>query len=111
MNSREKMKKNNEQEMRIRQMECHLNTALAAVKHLEGALDEWEAAQDAIIALNEYYGSQAWHQDLADDEAGLLPKDLKRGVLSQDAIWNLLTDLRDLNTRLREIANKVNTRQ
>ena len=74
MNSREKMKKNNEQEMRIRQMECHLNTALAAVKHLEGALDEWEAAQDAIIALNEYYGSQAWHQDLADDEAGFCPR-------------------------------------
>ena len=27
----------------------------------------------------------------ADDEAGLLPKDLKRGVLSEDGLWNLLT--------------------
>ena len=36
--------------------------------------------------------------DLADDEAGRFPKDLKRGVLSEDGIWNLLSDYRDLNS-------------
>jgi hypothetical protein len=38
----------------------------------------------------EYYGSPAWKRDLAADEAGLLPKDLKRGVLSEDGIYDLL---------------------
>ena len=36
--------------------------------------------------------------DLADDEAGRFPKVLKRGVLSEDGIWNLLSDYRDLNS-------------
>ena len=86
---------------RIRQMERYLNRASAAVKRLEAALDKWEDAQEAIAALEEYYGSDLWKQDLADDEAGRLPADLKRGVLSEDGIWNLLTDARDLTARLK----------
>ena len=37
-----------------------------------------------------------------DDEAGRLPADLKRGVLSEDGIWNLLTDCRELADRLKK---------
>ena len=75
---------------------------MAAVKRLTAALDKWEAVQDAIAALDEYYGSDLWRQDFADDEAGRLPADLKRGVLSEDGIWNLLTDARNLNDRLKK---------
>lgn len=96
------MNKNKQQIARIRQMERHLGRVTAAVKRLEGALDRWEAVQDAIAALDEYYGSDLWRQDFADDEAGLLPPDLKRGVLSEDGIWNLLSDVRDLNDRLKK---------
>ena len=95
------MSDNKKQLARIRLMERHLNRATAAVKRLEAALDKWEDAQEAIAALEEYYGSDLWKQDLADDEAGRLPADLKRGVLSEDGIWNLLTDARDLTTRLK----------
>ena len=87
---------------RIRLMERHLNRATAAVKRLEAAFDKWEDAQEAIAALEEYYGSDLWKQDLADDEAGRVPADLKRGVLSEDGIWNLLTDVHDLTTRLKK---------
>ena len=96
------MSDNKKQLSRIRKMERRLNRASAAVKRLEAALDKWEDAQEAIAALNEYYGSDLWKQDLADDEAGRLPADLKRGVLSEDGIWNLLTDARDLTTRLKK---------
>ena len=37
------------------------------------------------------------------DEAGNLPADLKRGVLSEDGIWNLLADNRELMNRMREV--------
>ena len=47
--------------------------------------------QEAIRILAEYYASDDWKRDFADDEAGLLPKDLKRGVLSEDGIWNVLS--------------------
>lgn len=93
---------NKQQVARIRRMERNLNTAVAAVKRLTAALDKWEAVQDAIAALDEYYGSDLWRQDFADDEAGLLPADLKRGVLSEDGIWNLLSDARSLNDRLKK---------
>ena len=96
------MNKSKQQIARIRLMERHLGRVTAAVKRLEGALDRWEAVQDAIAALDEYYGSDLWRQDFADDEAGLLPADLKRGVLSEDGIWNLLSDVRDLNERLKK---------
>ena len=95
------MSDNKQQLARIRLMERHLNRATAAVKRLEAAFDKWEDAQEAIAALEEYYGSDLWKQDLADDEAGRLPADLKRGVLSEDGIWNLLTDARDLTARLK----------
>ena len=96
------MSDNKKQLARIRLMERLLNRATAAVKRLEAALDKWEDAQEAIEALEEYYGSDLWKQDLADDEAGRLPADLKRGVLSEDGIWNLLTDVHDLTTRLKK---------
>ena len=40
-----------------------------------------------LKALSEYYGSDAWKRHYAADEAGLFPKDLKRGVLSEDGIY------------------------
>ena len=52
--------------------------------------------QDDIAALSGYYGSQEWRKDFEDDEAGLLPEDLKRGVLSEDGLWNLLDSCKEL---------------
>ena len=53
--------------------------------------------------LDKYYGSDDWRQDFADDEAGLLPADLKRGVLSEDAVYDLITDHNKLMARLQRI--------
>ena len=85
-----------EQIERIRQMELRMERAAKAVMELSAALDNYAAVQDDIAALEQYYGSEEWKQDFAADEAGLLPADLKRGVLSEDGIWNLLSDVREL---------------
>lgn len=45
---------------------------------------------ELLPALSDYYSSDAWRRDFAADEAGLLPQDLKRGVLSEDGIYNLI---------------------
>ena len=91
-----------EQLARIKQMELCLDKASVAVMQLSEVLDKYVDAQEAIAKLGEYYGSEEWKQDFADDEAGRLPKDLKRGVLSEDGIWNLLSDSRELNIRMLE---------
>ena len=94
-----------EQTERIRQMEQRLDRASAAVMELSAALDKYAEAQEALTVLNKYYGSDEWKQDYADDEAGRLPQNLKRGVLSEDGIWNLLSDNRGLMERMQEILN------
>ena len=91
-----------EQLQRIRQMERHLNRASAALKRLSSAIDKYEEAKEDIAALASYYGSDEWKQDFATDEAGLLPKNLKRGVLSEDGIWNLLEAHRELQERMKD---------
>ena len=87
-------------------MEQCLDRASAAVMEFSTAFDKFTEAQEAIAALSEYYGSDDWKQDFADDEAGRLPADLKRGVLSEDGIWNLLADNQELMERLRNSVNK-----
>lgn len=66
-------------------------------------LDKYEEVKKAIASLSRYYNSEEWKQDYADDEADKLPKDLKRGVLSEDGIWNLLSDWRELEVRFRSL--------
>ena len=92
-----------EQIERIKQMECCLDRASQAVIRLSSALDEYAEAQVAIRQLSDYYGSDLWKQDFADDSIGLLPQDLKRGVLSEDAVWNLLEDVRNLKERMTDL--------
>ena len=81
-------------------MEQNLERAKYALKVLSDAFDEYETVQESLHELDSYYGSDTWKQDFADDEQGRLPKNLKRGVLSEDAIWNVLEDYRTLKERV-----------
>ena len=88
---------------RIKLMEERFDRASDAVKMMSEALEVYESVKDDINTLNEYYGSEEWKQDLADDEAGLLPKDLKRGVLSEDGIWDLLSEHTDVLEQMKQM--------
>ena len=59
---------------------------------------------DGFKRLEEYYTSKDWKEDFAADEEGKLPKNLKRGVLSEDGIYNLLDRKYEKNIRTREDA-------
>ena len=85
---------------RITEMEARMDRVQAAAAALEQALDAWEAAQPDLEPLARYYASPLWREDFAADEAGELPPNFKRGVLSEDGLWNLLERVRELNERL-----------
>ena len=62
-------------------------------------VERYERLYDAAVAspdpktlrrLEAYYTSGEWREDYEADERGELPPDLKRGVLSQDALYDLL---------------------
>ena len=81
-------------------MEQLFDLAKEAMEEPVITLEKYKELQKAIAVLSEYYSGKEWKQDYADDEAALLPKDLKRGVLSEDGIWNLLADWQEAKTRI-----------
>lgn len=85
---------------RIKKMESYLDESAAALEELAGALGRYEDIQNKYYKLEDYYGSKRWMDDFEADEAGKLPDDLKRGVLSEDAVYDLITDHRALMARM-----------
>jgi hypothetical protein len=88
---------------RVEEVESQFEQLAQAVSELSAALDKYADAGESLKVLDAYYGSDEWKSDFAADEKGLFPKDLKRGVLSEDAVWNLLSDYRELNERMQEM--------
>ena len=73
-------------------MEAYYDEARQAVGELSLPTEEYANLQKKIRKLEEYYTGGQWRKDYEADEAGKIPADLKRGVLSEDAIGNLLDD-------------------
>lgn len=92
---------------RISAMERRLDAIESTTANLAEALDEYIALQEDIESLDRYYGSREWQRDFADDSEGKLPHDLKRGVLSEDAAWNVLIDVREMNKRIADFAQAL----
>lgn len=61
---------------------------------MEDAFDRarLHAAPADLQCLSDYLNSGDWQRDYEADEAGRIPRDMKRGVLSQDALYDLLTN-------------------
>ena len=66
------------------------------VEKYERLFDEALISRDPekLAALEAYYTSGQWREDYEADERGELPPDLKRGVLSQDGLYDLLEEMR-----------------
>ena len=71
-----------------------VQNALAEGVDIEDAL-----LQEKIEILIQYYESEQWKNDYSADERGELPADLKRGVLSEDGVYNLLNDIDSLKKK------------
>ena len=78
-----------------------IDEAIERITLMERCFDALQSADAAAIKadaslkeqlrlLTQYYHGGQWLQDYELDEKGLLPCDLKRGVLSQDAVFDLL---------------------
>ena len=85
-------------------MEAAFDRVSAAVEALELALDGYETVKVDIDRLTEYLETGAWLADYEADESGLVPGDLKRGVLSEDGLYDLLADIVRVNGHLQEMA-------
>ncbi len=77
---------------RVRQMELYFDTITQAMRNDVKILHNppLKAMLNALIA---YYDGGQWLSDYQADERGELPPDLKRGVLSEDGVYNLLSEI------------------
>lgn len=81
---------NNQAIIRISNMEAILDEASKRIEAFEKASVDLKSYQEEIAKLEAYYTSDEWKKDYVLDEEGKLPRDLKKGVLSEDGIYNLL---------------------
>ena len=93
-------------ELRVREMEGVFDRATALLKEIgkfgakakktraEGKLRQ--ELRTAIDALEAYYESPLWKADFAADEDGRFPAGMKRGVLSEDGVYDLLEQYGEL---------------
>ncbi len=91
----------------IAAMESAMDRALPAVETLSAALDAYEAILPQLHQLTAYMDSGEWLQDYLDDNAGHIPQGMKRGVLSQDALYDLVCDHLRLLRRMQELGKST----
>lgn len=71
---------------RVARNEALLNRALELMTQDKLLTPRFCELQKCLKELREYYTGSDWKHDFALDEQGLLPRDLRRGVLSEDGI-------------------------
>lgn len=101
------MKETMNQIERIHRMEHNLDSAAEAVQNLSNALEAYTAVRPQLEELIRYYESPQWMADYDADNAGLIPSDLKRGVLSQDTVYNLLTEHQRLLDVMKQLTKEI----
>lgn len=74
------------------------------LEELNERLDTLDVSREEYRTLMEYYYSDQRAQDLKDDANHRIPQNLKRGVLSEDELYELMGDYRDTAMRMLEIA-------
>ena len=70
-------------------MEACLNETAPVVRQVLDIVEQSVAVQPKLRELSAYYGSEDWHQDLWDYDAGKLPQGIRSGVLSENGIYDI----------------------
>ena len=78
---------------RVKLMEQYMDEVSEVLKNCPESLKENKEIRLKITELENYQKSGQWFLDYECDERGELPIGLKRGILSEDMLYNLLCDV------------------
>ncbi len=81
---------------RIRRMELYFDIIRYSVKHNPSSVVNDPLICEILKVLTDYYENGQWMKDFECDERHELPSDLKRGVLSEDGMYDLLCAIKEL---------------
>ena len=92
---------------RIIRNEERLDKIKDNVDCLQKELEIFKSNKKDLYLLNNYYGSKNWIKDKESFENGKVAN-IKAGVLSEDAVWNMLEDINDLLNEMKIILKDYN---
>ena len=92
---------------RVKRMEEASNRVEDMLSRLNQGLDDYTKVQHEIEMLETYLDSKQWMADFEADEAGKLPEDMPRGVLSEDGLYDLLSRVEDVKERFVDIVRDM----
>lgn len=92
---------------RVKRMEEASNRVEDMLSRLNQGLDDYTKVQHEIEMLEKYLDSKQWMADFEADEAGKLPEDMPRGVLSEDGLYDLLSRVEDVKERFVDIVRDM----
>ena len=88
---------------RIEKMEAHLEELKVLNAELALQIEKVNEARQNMMDLFSYYGSEQWYEDRELE----LPEGTKAGVLSEDLVYDQITDLRDNAFAMLETATDI----
>ena len=91
---------------RVTKMETILDDLTMIVEKSDNALTELSDSLEDLNTLKKYYEAQ-YMKDVMADKRLEIPQDMKRGVLSEDAVHMLLTDLVELSNKMTKLSKKI----
>ena len=91
---------------RVTKMETILDDLTLIVEKSANALTELSDSLVDLNTLKNYYEAH-YMKDVMADKRLEIPQDLKRGVLSEDAVHMLLTDLVELSDKMTKLSRKI----
>ena len=92
---------------RIKNMEAKLDNVQPKLKTFQESLDNLRSVIPDIKILSQYYSSKEWKEDFQADEDGKIPKDLKRGVLAEDTLYNLLEEFNEIGDDMKKLSDEI----
>ncbi len=92
---------------RVTKNEERFDRVLGSVNKLQRALDEFQNNRKDLSLLIKYYDSKNWLKDKDTYEKKSLK--IKAGVLSEDGVWNMLTDIDSLMIDMKRIIKKYDS--
>lgn len=91
----------------ITKFENILDSNNEALKKADDILENLEKLVPKFKELVEYYYSDQRDNDLKDDDLDKIPNSIKRGVLSEDEIYNMMINYRETAIKMLEVATSM----
>ena len=90
---------------RIVENEEMLDEVMDNIKKLDIEINRFKNNKKNIKLLNKYYGSKEWFKDKEMVENKKI-NNVKAGVLSEDMVWNMLDDMKDILKDMKDIVKE-----